>query len=146
MKLDPRQRSEVLALDVPVRLGWLDRDGFPRITPLWFLYEDGTFYMTSVRDKRHVAGLRRDPRAFACVDTEERVSVGGVRRNRQVKGRGRAELFDDEGGRWTRRITLKYVHGEEGEERAAYRASMPRVVIRLRPERLIAIGTPDPGR
>lgn len=146
MRLHSEELSRVVTLDVPARLGWLDPDGFPRVTPLWFLYEDGAFYMTSVPDKPHVAGLRRDHRAFVCVDTEERVSVGGVRRNRQVKGRGRAELFDDEGGRWTRRITLKYMHGEEGEERAAYRASMPRVVIRLRPERLIAIGTPDPGR
>lgn len=144
MELPEADRAELLALDVPAHLGWIDSGGFPRITPIWFLYEEGAFYMTSLPDRPHVRGLRRRPGASVCVDTEERVSVGGVRRNRQVKGWGRGELFDDTDGRWTRRITLKYVRGDEGEERAAYRASMPRVVIVLRPERLIAIGTPSP--
>lgn len=51
----------------PRPVGLARLDGFPRVTPLWFLYADGAFYMTSAPDKPH---------------------VGGARRNRQVKGWG----------------------------------------------------------
>lgn len=131
----------LLALDVPAHLGTLDRAGFPRITPIWFLWEEGTFHMTSVPGKRQLADLKRDPRASLCIDTESPLAIGGQRPNRQARARGRVETSVDVDGRWTRRITFKYIPGPEGEAQAAFRASMPRVLIRLRPERLIAMGT-----
>ncbi len=129
--------AEVLGLDVPAHLGTLSARGFPRITAIWFLYEDGVFYMTSVTGKRHLTDLARDPRAAVWVDTE---GPPPERSNRQVGGRGMAQVYRDEDGEWTRRITLKYVPGSEGEEKAAWRASMDRWVIALAPERLITIG------
>jgi hypothetical protein len=129
--------AEVLGLNIPAHLGTLSATGFPRITSIWFLYEDGVFYMTSVRGRRHLADLSRDARAAVWVDTE---GPPPERSNRQVGGRGLAEVYRDVDGHWTRRITLKYVPGAEGERRAAFRASMDRWVIALKPERLIAIG------
>lgn len=93
--------------------------------------------MTSVRGRRHLADLARDPRAVVWVDTE---GPPPERSNQQVGGRGLAEVYKDVDGRWTRRITLKYVPGPEGERRATIRAGMDRWVIALKPERLIAIG------
>lgn len=46
--LDPAEIEALLALDVPARLATLDRDGFPHVTPLRFLWSDGAFYMTSI--------------------------------------------------------------------------------------------------
>jgi hypothetical protein len=133
--------EDLLRLDVPAHLGTLDRRGYPRITPIWFLFEDGTFYMTSLVGKRHVDDLRRDPRASIRIDVEEHVAVSGVRANRQVGGRGIAELRPDVGGGWTRRITLKYVSGPEGAARATLRASQERIAIVLRPVRLERLRT-----
>jgi len=132
---------EFLRHDVPAHLGTIDRQGYPRITPIWFIYEDGAFYMSSLVGKRQLEDLRRDPRASIRVDSEEPASVRGVRANRQAGGRGLAELRADVGGAWTRRITLKYVSGEEGDERARLRAAQDRIVIVLRPERLEWIRT-----
>ena len=129
--LDPDLRS-LLALDVPAHLATLDDDGYPRITPLWFVWEDGAFYMTSVEGKRHLRNLERDARASICVDRQDRMSAAGARRNRQAKAKGRAELRPDQDGYWTTKITTKYVSGAEGEALAQRRASMPRVVIILR--------------
>ena len=131
----------LLELDVPLRLGTIDQRGFPRVTPIWFLYDDGVFYMSSVVGKRHLRDLERDPRASVRIDVEEPIAVGGVRRNQQVGGRGFAELRPDREGEWTRRITLKYVTGPEGAARATLRAAQPRVLIVFRPEKLEAIGT-----
>jgi len=79
--------------------------------------------MSSLLGQRHVRDLRLDPRASIRVDIEEPVAVGGVRANRQVGGRGVAEIRRDVGGTWTRRITLKYVTGPDGEARAAMHAA-----------------------
>jgi Pyridoxamine 5'-phosphate oxidase len=136
------ETAALLALDVPARLATLEATGFPRITPLWFLWEGGAFWMTSVDGQPHLRNLARDPRAAICVDVEESRESEGVRPNRQVKGHGLAVLQPDVAGEWTRRITLKYLHGSAGEKRASARAAMPRIVIELRPERLITHQTP----
>jgi hypothetical protein len=130
--------AALLALDVPARLATLEPNGFPRITPLWFLWEAGSFWMTSLEDQPHLRNSARDPRAAICVDGEEPQASGGIRPNWQIKGHGLALLHTDERGEWTRRITVKYVRGLEGRERAAARAAASRVVIQLRSERLIA--------
>jgi nitroimidazol reductase NimA-like FMN-containing flavoprotein (pyridoxamine 5'-phosphate oxidase superfamily) len=134
--------SEVLAVDVPARLATLDSQGYPYITPLWYLFQDGAFIMTSVAGRPHLRHIARDRRAQVCVDLESGRAVDGQRANARVRGRGTAEVFPDPGGAWTRRITLRYVPGEQGRLQADRRAAMDRYVIRLHPERLIALGTP----
>lgn len=140
--LSDDELATLLALDIPAHLATIDRDGFPRITPNWFLWADGSFYMTSVGGRRHLRDLARNPRASICTDTEDHLAIGGVRRNHQVKARGTAELWQDIGGAWTKRITRKSVTGSEGEALAERCAAMPRTVIRLHPDRIVGIGTP----
>lgn len=140
--LSDDETAALLDLDIPAHLATLDRGGFPRITPLWFLWHDGAFYMTSVVGRKHLHDLARNPCASICIDTEEHIAVGGIRQNQQIKARGHATLTTDDSGQWTTRITLKYIHDAEGEIRAARRAAMPRMLIMLRPDRLICIGTP----
>lgn len=135
--------ERLINLDVPAHLGTIDPEGFPRITPIWFLWEEGAFYMTSVEGKPQLRDLARDPRASIVIDIEERVSVG-IRHNRQVRARGEAELFPDPDGYWTRRITLKYVRGSEGKSTAEARASDSRVVIKLIAGELIGLGKSKP--
>jgi Pyridoxamine 5'-phosphate oxidase len=36
----------VLALDVPARLATIDAEGFPHVTPLWFVWDNGAFHLT----------------------------------------------------------------------------------------------------
>lgn len=139
--LSDEEVSEMLALDIPARLATIDPDGFPRITPIWFLWEAGAFYMTSYPFRPHLRNLVRNPHAAICIDVEEHAAVGGVRPNRQVKGQGTAETFPDQDGYWTSRITLKYIQGPDAELRAEQRASKPRIVIRLVPRKLVRIGT-----
>src|SRR5581483_3247223 len=71
----PRPLSEsetrrLLERDVPARLATVDGSGFPHVTPLWFVWAEGAFHLTSFRDRRHVARLRGNPRAGVCVDVE----------------------------------------------------------------------------
>ncbi len=142
-RLSDAELEELLDAVVPCHLATIDAAGFPRITPLWFVWEDGAFWMTSLDDRRHLADLRRSPNAAVCVDTERPPEPGTPNRpNRQVTARGRAEVRPDEHGDWTRRITLKYSPGAAGREHAEARASQPRSVICLRPLKLVAFGAP----
>jgi nitroimidazol reductase NimA-like FMN-containing flavoprotein (pyridoxamine 5'-phosphate oxidase superfamily) len=133
--------EELLAMDIPAHLATLDPDGYPRITPIWFIWADGAFFMTSVVGYPHLENLARDPRAAIALDTEDSTPVAGHRPNRRVRARGRAELFPDD-GEWTKQITRKYIHGEQGGAAAEARAAMPRFVIRLPPTQMLTQRSP----
>jgi PPOX class probable F420-dependent enzyme len=139
--LDPQEMEELLALDVPARLATLDRDGFPHVTPLWFVWADGAFYMTSIADRPHLRRLAANPRAGVLVDTEDGERDDGQRPNRQVRAIGQAEAFPDSGAQWTSRITQKYVRGPGAGASIASRAADERVVVRLRPARVVAVAS-----
>lgn len=145
-QLSSAEIEHLLRLDVPAHLASIDPSGYPRITPIWFLWRDGAFHMTSFASKPHVRNLHLDPRASVCIDVEQ-VLGDGTRPNQQVKGAGRAEIFPDQGGEITREITRKYVRGPLAPAEIERRGSMVRLAIRVRPERLVGLsGGPPPGR
>ena len=133
--LTQSETDALLHRDVSACLAFIDAAGFPRQVPCWFLWDGGAFYVTSVAEKFHVKRLQADARASICVELEERTESG--RTNRQVKGVGRVEIFADEAGQWSERIRAKYL-GDLVIRQPAVLAS--RVVLRLRPDRLVAHG------
>jgi PPOX class probable F420-dependent enzyme len=139
--LDPAEIEALLALDIPARLATLDRDGFPHVTPLWFLWSDGAFYMTSIADRPHLRRLAANTRAGVLVDAEDAERDDGQRPNRQVRAIGEAEVFRDSDAEWTTRITEKYVRGPGAAASTASRAADQRVVVRLRPARIVAVAS-----
>jgi nitroimidazol reductase NimA-like FMN-containing flavoprotein (pyridoxamine 5'-phosphate oxidase superfamily) len=142
-RLRPAELAEVLEAVIPCRLATVDPRGFPRITPLWFIWAQDAFWMTSLNDRRHIADLRRSSKAGLCIDTELAPEPGSPNRpNRQITVRGEAQLTPDVQGEWTRRITLKYSPGRIGRDHAEFRAAQSRTVICLRPDKLNAFGAP----
>lgn len=137
--LTPEEIEALLALDVPARLATIDAAGFPHVTPLWFVWAEGAFHMTSFPDRPHLRRLGANPHAGLCIDVEEPERGDGERPNRQVRAIGQAELLADAGGAWTRRITEKYVRGPAAPARSAARSADERVVVRLRPRRVVAV-------
>jgi nitroimidazol reductase NimA-like FMN-containing flavoprotein (pyridoxamine 5'-phosphate oxidase superfamily) len=140
-RLEPNEIETLLALDVPARLATLDRQGFPHITPLWFVWENEAFFMTSICDRPHLRRLSRNPRAGLCIDVEEPERDDGQRPNRQVRAVGNVELLPDRESKWTRRITEKYVRGPAATKMLAARAADDRILICLRPARLVAVAS-----
>jgi Pyridoxamine 5'-phosphate oxidase len=134
--------AELLALDSPARLATLDQHGFPRITPLWFIWAEDAFWMTSIDNRLHLRDLARNAQAGLLIDTESTAARDGWRANRQLQARGIADTFPETDGFWTRRITRKYVGGRAGDAQAAARAAHSRRVICLRPTRIVALGDP----
>lgn len=140
-RLNRTEIETLLALDVPAHLATLDRNGFPHVTPLWFVWEDGAFYMTSIADRPHLKRLAGNPRAGLGIDVEDPERADGQRPNQQVRAIGNAELLPDDHAAWTTRITEKYVHGPAAATSIAARAADERIVICLRPTRLVAVAS-----
>ncbi len=139
-KLSQQEIAHLLHLAIPAHLATLDPAGFPRITPIWFLWEDGTFYMSSGQERRHVHDLARDPCAGLCIDVEEGQTQGGSRPYRQIIVRGHAHVQPDTDELWAHKLILKYISGQAGVLRAQQSAGKPLAVIALRPERFWATG------
>jgi hypothetical protein len=57
----------------------------PQVTPLWFVWEDRAFHLTSFPDRHHLRRLESNPRAGLCIDVEEPERDDGERPNRQVR-------------------------------------------------------------
>ncbi|HET6472967.1 MAG TPA: pyridoxamine 5'-phosphate oxidase family protein [Pseudomonadales bacterium] len=133
-ELSDDETTALLGRDVSACLAFVDADGYPRQVPCWFWWDGEAFYVTSVADKFHVRRLRADARASICVEIEERTAWG--RSNRQVKGVGRVEIFSDAAGDWSRRIRMKYL----GDIDLGTGLVASRVVLRLKPDRLVAHG------
>ncbi len=134
-RLNQSAIASALTLVIPGVLATLDADGFPYLTPLWFLHEPGVgVVMTSGVDRLHVKNLRRDPRASFIIEHEGVADMDG-RPNVQVKSRGVCSL-DEDHARWTRRITKRFAGSDALAE---LRAAAPMVAIVFEPDGWVGV-------
>ena len=64
-------RSELeLFLEQPRNaiVGTNRRDGAPQLSPVWFIFENGLYYIGITRGTAKYHNLRRDPRISLCID------------------------------------------------------------------------------
>lgn len=113
-KLTPDEQDDFLAeTGILMRIAVVRADGSPLVTPIWFLYENGSIFFTPREKSEWFACLRRDPRVSLCID-EQPLPY------RKVIVEGAAELLfdvgaDDEWRDLYQRIAEKYV-GEQGAQ------------------------------
>ncbi|MBV9258294.1 MAG: pyridoxamine 5'-phosphate oxidase family protein, partial [Ktedonobacteraceae bacterium] len=127
-------------LAIPAHLATFDPTEFPRVLPLWFLWEDEIFYLSSSPKSRHVQDLVRDSRAGLCITVEEDQTQNGYRPFRQIMVQGYAQVQPDLDGTWAGKLVRKYIAGQAGEVRVQLEAKKPHVVIALRSERFLTTG------
>jgi nitroimidazol reductase NimA-like FMN-containing flavoprotein (pyridoxamine 5'-phosphate oxidase superfamily) len=139
-QLSPQERADLLNLAIPAHLATLDPTGFPRVIPIWFLWEDGLFYLSSGPRSRHVQDLARDTRAGLCIAVEEGQTETGYRPFRQIMVSGYAHVQPDTDAIWARKLIGKYITGQAGVLRAQRISGEPLVVIVLHPERFLTTG------
>lgn len=79
-----------LAQPLLMRIALVDDDDYPVAYPVWFLYEDGKFLLTSGRESKKARILRKNSKVYFVIDdmTEEHGPRG-------VRGKGEAKLVDD---------------------------------------------------
>lgn len=144
-----KQRSEIamsadeiadfLGQGGTVQLALLGPDGYPDITPMWFVIEDDTLWMRTYGRSQKVVNARRDSRCCALIETGDRyLELRGV----QVTGD--VEVVEDvDRICWVAaRLMVKY-EGVDAEHipalEAAYRERAPKqVALRLPLERIVS--------
>ena len=50
------------------KLGTVMKDGSPHVTPIWYMYEDGKFFVNTTPDRVKYWNIRRDPRVCLLID------------------------------------------------------------------------------
>jgi PPOX class probable F420-dependent enzyme len=112
------------------------RDGAPQLSPVWYMYEEGRFYISVLVASAKYRNLRRDPRISLCVD-------GGHPDARAVMIHGSAELIEAESP-WreemTWRIIRRYYESDEDAHRfrEEARAWGRTALIVVTPEKIIS--------
>ena len=96
-----------------VRIGTIDADGMPRVTPTWFVERDGMMLFTPRQASVFLANVRRDPRISLLVDEAAPPC-------RKVNVSGRVEIvhdldLDDSWREVYREIAGRYIESEAVE-------------------------------
>ena len=130
--LSTAEITAILDMPITANVAFLDRNGYPRMLPCWYVWLDNTFITTSIKGKFHVTCLQDDPRGSFCVDFES--TKGCVRVNRQVKGFGKFEILNSDID-IQNRIRKKYI-----DDDTVSLSGNERVVLSLKPVKLSAHG------
>jgi PPOX class probable F420-dependent enzyme len=132
------ERDAFLAIKQDGYMSTQREDGYPHLTPLWYLWDQGSFYFTLGASRRHLKNLRRDPHMSFCVDVDPRLTEGLAAGTQCVVAFGPGELIevaDDEA--FVRDTTWRIMRRYVGEEATRYKEAIwvePRTIVRMTPE------------
>lgn len=63
------ETKEFLNRSLIATLVTLRQDGSPHATPVWYMYEDGKFYIGTDQETLKVRNIKRDDRVSLCIST-----------------------------------------------------------------------------
>ncbi len=129
-KLNDEELKEFLDEGQFCRLACLDQEGWPYVTPCWFEYSEGAFFIVPRAKSAWARHLQRDKRCFLCIDESTRF-------NRRVLVKGEAEILEEPnlGGQWVeiaKRMSVRYL-GEHGPLYLEPTMVEPRWLVRVTP-------------
>jgi PPOX class probable F420-dependent enzyme len=62
------ERNEFLAVERTCRVATVNGDGSPHVSPLWFVWDGESLWLTSITESQRWENLRRDNRVAVVVD------------------------------------------------------------------------------
>jgi PPOX class probable F420-dependent enzyme len=130
MRLSRSQIDEFLQAPHTVIVATIGRDGRPHLTTTWYRWDGEAFWISTNRDRAKYRNLRQDPRVTLLVDDPpEETSVVAY-------GEAEFAAMDSEAYEGALSIVRRYVDDPEGYLRE--REGEPRVLIRVRPARILS--------
>jgi PPOX class probable F420-dependent enzyme len=123
----PESHQDLLDAQV-ASLATLGRDGYPQVTEIWFLYDEGELKLSLNTARLKTRNLQRDPRCALFL-----LNLQNPYRYLEVRGDANIEPDDDYA--FARKLGKKYdadlsVHDQPGESR---------VVVTIEPKNIYAV-------
>ncbi|MEA3337433.1 MAG: 2-phospho-L-lactate guanylyltransferase [Chloroflexota bacterium] len=119
-----------------MRLGTIGRDGFPQVTPVWYLFQNGLFYITTAHDRIKARNMLANPRVGFAVDSEVKPYRGLT-----VWGKARLVTEGEDARSLTRQIAARYVPAGRLDLMVDTLMQSPRVIIVIEPLRAAKMGS-----
>jgi PPOX class probable F420-dependent enzyme len=130
MTIIPESHQDLLKADVAM-LATIGQDGYPQVTALWFLFEDGTIKMSLNTTRQKVKNLQAHPECtFFILDPANPY--------RTLEIRARAEITPDLDLAFAKKLGAKYGGFDFS---TADRPGETRVVVSLQPVRVNTWGS-----
>jgi PPOX class probable F420-dependent enzyme len=93
--LSQAEIDDYLSRRLMARMATQRADGYPHLTPIWFVWEHGKFLHTLGANRVHLDNLARDPKMSLVIDEDYRLADGLAAGARSVTVRGTAKLSQD---------------------------------------------------
>jgi|SRR4030042_472143 PPOX class probable F420-dependent enzyme len=129
-KMTQGEIEEFLSKPNLARIGTLNPDGSPHVTPIWFLLGDGCVTFTTGKNTRKASNLSRDNRVCLCVDERDPP-------NRSVVLNGNAVSLGDMTKEYLQEISIHYLGEERGREYSE-EMEVPSTIYRIQLTRVIS--------
>ncbi|MBX3051336.1 MAG: PPOX class F420-dependent oxidoreductase [Caldilineaceae bacterium] len=132
--MNPPEIDSFLAEPRHAIVGTVAGDGAPQLSPVWYIYEGGRFYIGITSDTAKYRNLRRDQRISLCID-------GGRADVRTVMVAGTAELYEKDhplqGAMRGRLISHYIADAEEARRYAESSQDWDAVLVVVTPQKII---------
>ena len=138
--LTTEERDEFLTGKRIGRLATNREDGWPHVTPIWYVWEGDRFVLTLGKSRRHLRNIARDPKVTLCVDEDPR-TTDLTKSPQAVVCFGLARLHDDDPTvrDVTTKVEERYLPAEaRGPELDELLWFEGRVAVVIEPERWLA--------
>jgi nitroimidazol reductase NimA-like FMN-containing flavoprotein (pyridoxamine 5'-phosphate oxidase superfamily) len=115
-------------------------DGWPHVTPIWYVWEGSKFVLTLGKSRRHLRNIARDPHVTLCIDEDPR-TTDLTKSPRAVVCYGLGKLVEDEEvvRKMTTKVELRYLPAEaRGPELDELLWFEGRVGVEIEPVRWLA--------
>ena len=127
--MSERESNDFLAKGRILEVASIGPDDVPHIAPIWYVYENGKFYMQTGPRSRKARNIRANSKVGYCVDVGE-----AFYDLKAVVGEGTARILTDKtlSDELGRKILQKYL-GDLNSPEAKQLASLEHVLIEITP-------------
>ncbi len=129
--------QEFLTRPLVAHLAVVRANGTAQVVPMWFLYKEGVFYMSTRTYAAKLKHIQHNPRVAIVIDVME-----APLKNKSVSVEGTAEVERTGVKEMTTAIYRKYV-GQAGLASAAAQRNIndARVILKIVPKKIVTVDT-----